>query len=102
MSRLQCQGGISRYRIRVFQILLPFTLQDFFMILGDPNHMILMMVCAVGTEFDLHTYMVSKPPDENLQPSAAGFHPRANARRPQPDFWIEIEAQKFHCVFTAC
>ena len=51
--------------------------------------MILMMVCAVGTEFDLHAYMVSKPPDENLQPSAAGFHPRANARRPQPDFWID-------------
>jgi len=47
----------------------------------------LMMVCAVGTEFDLHAYMVSKPPDENLQPSAAGFHPRANARGPQPDFW---------------
>src|SRR5262252_8850605 len=55
--------------------------------------MILMMVCAVGTEFDLHAYMVSKPPDENLQPSAAGFHPRANARRPQPDFWIEDKRQ---------
>ena len=48
--------------------------------------MLMMMVCAVGTEFDLHAYMVSKPLDENLQPSAAGFHPRANARRPQPDF----------------
>jgi hypothetical protein len=40
----------------------------------------------MGTEFDLHAYMVSKPPDENLQPSAAGFHPRVNARGPQPDF----------------
>jgi len=30
--------------------------------------------------------MVSKPANENLQPSAAGFHPRVNTRGPQPDF----------------
>ena len=44
--------------------------------------MILMVVGDVGTEFDLHAHMVSKPPGENLQSSAAGFHPRG----PQPDF----------------
>jgi hypothetical protein len=76
------------YFVYLSTVKVGFTLQDLFTILGNPNHMILMMVCAVGTEFDLHAYMVSKPPDENLQPSAAGFHPRANARRPQPDFWI--------------
>ena len=48
--------------------------------------MVLMVVCAVGTELDFHAHMVSKPSNENLQPSAAGFHPRANARGPQPDF----------------
>jgi hypothetical protein len=41
--------------------------------------MILMVVGSVGTQFDLHAYMVSKPSNENLQPTAAGFHPWANA-----------------------
>ena len=48
--------------------------------------MVLMVVCAVGTELDLHAHMVSKPANENLQPAAAGFHPRVNTRGPQPDF----------------
>ena len=69
-----------------FQILLEFSLEDFFPVLGDPNNMVLMVVCAVGTELDLHVHMVAKPPNENLQPSAAGFHPRVNTRGPQPDF----------------
>jgi hypothetical protein len=47
--------------------------------------MILMVVCSVGTQFDLHAYMVSKLSNENLQPAAAGFHPWANAQGPQPD-----------------
>jgi hypothetical protein len=68
-----------------FQILLEFPLEDFFTILGDPNNMVLMVICAVGTELDLHVHMVAKPPNENLQPSAAGFHPRVNTRGPQPD-----------------
>jgi hypothetical protein len=38
--------------------------------------MLLMVVGAMGTEFDLHAYMVSKPPDESPQPKAAGFPPR--------------------------
>ena len=42
--------------------------------------MVLMVVCAVGTELDLHAHLVSKPLHENLQPSAAGFHPRVNTR----------------------
>jgi hypothetical protein len=48
--------------------------------------MILMVVGTVGTKLDLHAHMVSKPANENLQPSAAGFHPRVNTRGPQPDF----------------
>ena len=68
------------------QILLEFPLEDFFTILGDPNNMVLMVICPVGTELDLHAHMVSKPPNENLQPSAAGFHPRVNTRGPQPGF----------------
>ena len=70
----------------LFEVRLQFTLQDLFTLLGEPNAMIVMVGCAVGTEFDLHASMVSKPPDENLQPLAAGLHPRANARGPQPDF----------------
>ena len=69
-----------------FQVLLEFSLEDLFTILGDPHNMVLMVVGAVGTELDLHAHMVSKPPNENLQPSAAGFHPRVNTRGPQPDF----------------
>jgi hypothetical protein len=58
-----------------FQVLLEFTLQDLFTILGDPNNRVLMVVCTVGTKLDLHAHMVSKPSSENLQPSAVGFHP---------------------------
>ena len=69
-----------------FQVLLEFSLEDLFAILGAPHNMVLMVVCAVGTELDLQAHMVAKLPNENLQPSAAGFHPRVNTRGPQPDF----------------
>jgi hypothetical protein len=69
-----------------FQILLEGPLENFFPILGAPNNVVLMVVCAVGTELDLHAHMVAKPANENLQPSAAGFHPRVLTRGPQPDF----------------
>jgi len=46
----------------------------------------LMVGCAVGTALDLQAHMVSTPSHANLQPSAAGFHPRVNTWGPQPDF----------------
>ena len=71
----------------LFQILLEFPCQNLTTVLGDPNDMELMMICAVGTESDLHAHMLSKPLNKNCcQPSAGGFHPRANARGPQPVF----------------
>ena len=83
-------GNVRMKRLDVestcFQGLLAFPLEDFFTIRGDPNNMVLMVVCTVGTERDLHAHRVAKPPNENLQPSAAGFHPRVNTRGPQPDF----------------
>ena len=86
-KRLDFNVRIKRLDVEqaFFQLLLKFPLEYLFTILGDPNNMILMVVCSVGTQFDLHAYMVSKPSNENLQPAAAGFHPWANAQGPQPD-----------------
>ena len=87
-ARLNFEVRVTRLDVAspFFQILLEFSLEDLFTIRGDPNNMVLMVVCAVGTELDLHAHLGSKPLHENLQPSAAGFHPRVNTRGPQPDF----------------
>src|SRR5712692_4812366 len=67
------------------QVQLEVALEDLFPILRNPHNVILMVVGAVGTQSDLHARRVSKPPSKNLfQPSAGGFHPRADARGPQP------------------
>ena len=41
--------------------------------------MVLMVVCAVGTELDLHAHMVSKPLHENLQ-LRLGFTGKGSSR----------------------
>jgi hypothetical protein len=53
---------------------------------GAPNNVGLRGVGTGGPALALHAPLVSKPAQENLQPSAAGFHPRVNTRGPQPDF----------------
>src|SRR5262245_57651015 len=58
----------------LFQVRLQCTLQALFTLLGEPNSMIVMVGCAVGTELDRHASMVSKPPDENLQPMHLSTH----------------------------
>jgi hypothetical protein len=57
-----------------FQVRLACPLEDCFTLRGEPNNMGLMVVCPVGTERDLHAHMGAKPSNENLRPSAAGFH----------------------------
>jgi hypothetical protein len=44
---------------------------------------VLVMICAVGTESDLHAHILTAQPSKTL-PAFGGFHPRAHARGPQP------------------
>jgi len=65
-QRLDCNVRVALLDSEqaLFQGRLEFTLQDLFTILGEPHNMVLMVVCAVGTELDLHTPMVAKPSND--------------------------------------
>ena len=54
-------------------------------VLRDPDQVVLVMVGAMGTQANLHAPIISENwPATPAQPSAGGFHPRADARGPQP------------------
>ena len=76
-ARLNFEVRVTRLDVAspFFQILLEFSLEDPFTIRGDPNNMVLMVVCAVGTELDLHAHLVSKPLHENLSLRLRAFTP---------------------------
>jgi len=54
-------------------------------VLRNPDEVVLVMIRSLGAQPDLPAAIISKNrPAEPAQPPAGGFHPRADARGPQP------------------